>query len=476
MIPQTGFSQRERQVIDLLLQGKSNKQIALELHVSNRTVKFHLSNIYAKLGVTSRTEAVLYLSGNGLRESTGVAAPLKEQVQAEKVRESAVEQDAKAGDNGIKSFLLRSIPMKNLLYALGALLLTTALIVTISLFATSGRQSNKTPDMEPSPTPYPAASPTSTQESVPPTPAPKVTPTANATASVSKRDVAQFVSETFPDGTNIPAGTSFTKTWTFRNTGTTTWTSGYFLSLTSSSYPLGQAVNPPTTISLPHSVKPAETVDVSARLQAPSADGTYSFHWKMETEAGEIVSGDGTDIWVVFTVGDVAANNSSYSQGNISLELVSVDKTAAYTNAHLCAQLSDTQDWNPGGVTLAAGSVSATIESYSLDNAKSPSTATSTYRCFTLGFPTGTDQYGNEPVRITINNYRVPAETNLEANCARAKKQLAASHPGLDFTCGPVGFFYTDVVLPSGLSSSQADKIIMDALEQVIYGPWSLTE
>ena len=49
------FSKREKDVVRLLLRGKSNKQIALELGISNRTVEFHLSNIYAKLGVNSRT-------------------------------------------------------------------------------------------------------------------------------------------------------------------------------------------------------------------------------------------------------------------------------------------------------------------------------------------------------------------------------------------------------------------------------------
>jgi DNA-binding CsgD family transcriptional regulator len=65
------FSARERDVIALLLQGNSNKEIALALDIANRTVEFHLGNIYAKLGVTSRTEAVIKLSGYHLRESTG---------------------------------------------------------------------------------------------------------------------------------------------------------------------------------------------------------------------------------------------------------------------------------------------------------------------------------------------------------------------------------------------------------------------
>ena len=65
------FSKREKEVIQLLIQAKSNKEIALALGVSVRAVEFHLSNIYSKLSVSSRTEAVLKLSELQLRESTG---------------------------------------------------------------------------------------------------------------------------------------------------------------------------------------------------------------------------------------------------------------------------------------------------------------------------------------------------------------------------------------------------------------------
>jgi DNA-binding NarL/FixJ family response regulator len=65
------FSGREKDVLKLLLQGKGNKQIALELGIANRTVEFHLSNIYAKLDVSTRAEAILKLTENRLRESTG---------------------------------------------------------------------------------------------------------------------------------------------------------------------------------------------------------------------------------------------------------------------------------------------------------------------------------------------------------------------------------------------------------------------
>ena len=53
------LSKREREVSKLLLQGKSNKLIALSLGISNSTVEFHLKNIYAKFQVNSRIELVL---------------------------------------------------------------------------------------------------------------------------------------------------------------------------------------------------------------------------------------------------------------------------------------------------------------------------------------------------------------------------------------------------------------------------------
>jgi glycosidase/DNA-binding CsgD family transcriptional regulator len=55
------FSEHEKEVIALLLEGKSNKQIALTLHIAQSTVEYHLKNIYNKLQVSSRTEAVLRL-------------------------------------------------------------------------------------------------------------------------------------------------------------------------------------------------------------------------------------------------------------------------------------------------------------------------------------------------------------------------------------------------------------------------------
>ena len=49
---------REKEVLQFMAKGLANKQIALSLNISEHTVKFHLSSMYGKLGVSSRTEAV----------------------------------------------------------------------------------------------------------------------------------------------------------------------------------------------------------------------------------------------------------------------------------------------------------------------------------------------------------------------------------------------------------------------------------
>ncbi len=56
---------REMEVIQLLTEGLSNKELAQALFISPRTVNFHLDNIYSKLGVSSRTEAAIYALRQG---------------------------------------------------------------------------------------------------------------------------------------------------------------------------------------------------------------------------------------------------------------------------------------------------------------------------------------------------------------------------------------------------------------------------
>lgn len=65
IIPLPSLAPRERQILDLLAKGRAPKEVAAELFISYETVRDHLKNIYQKLHVRSRTEAVLrYLEGS----------------------------------------------------------------------------------------------------------------------------------------------------------------------------------------------------------------------------------------------------------------------------------------------------------------------------------------------------------------------------------------------------------------------------
>lgn len=122
-IDSSQFSKREKDVVKLLLQGKSNKQIALELRISNRTVEFHLGNIYAKLGATSRAEAIVKFSESHLWESTG---DTENSIQVK----STVDINSESADNGFKP-ISRRIPMNKMYMIIGGLLTITLIVVFV---------------------------------------------------------------------------------------------------------------------------------------------------------------------------------------------------------------------------------------------------------------------------------------------------------------------------------------------------------
>lgn len=61
-----GLSEKELGVLEQLATGRSNREIAAELFVSDQTVKFHLHNVYRKLGASTRTEAIRIAHDRGL--------------------------------------------------------------------------------------------------------------------------------------------------------------------------------------------------------------------------------------------------------------------------------------------------------------------------------------------------------------------------------------------------------------------------
>ena len=59
------MTQREEEVLDLLTQGVTYKGVAQQLFISETTVKTHVNNIFQKLQVNDRTQAVLYAINHG---------------------------------------------------------------------------------------------------------------------------------------------------------------------------------------------------------------------------------------------------------------------------------------------------------------------------------------------------------------------------------------------------------------------------
>lgn len=89
MVQPPPLSNREQEVVALLLEGKSNKLIASSLGISQSTVEFHLKRIYAKLQVSSRMELALKLGS-----STGVNRD-----ETAELRQSTVAQEGKSAEN-----------------------------------------------------------------------------------------------------------------------------------------------------------------------------------------------------------------------------------------------------------------------------------------------------------------------------------------------------------------------------------------
>jgi DNA-binding CsgD family transcriptional regulator len=131
------FTEREKEVMEFLLQGKSNKQIALALGVSASTVEYHLNNIYKKLQVNSRTEAVLRLGKSIGRHITG------------ELGKSSVEMNGDTTDNGVQPVSTRRIPLNKMFVIISGGLLTIALVVVLVLALVLVNISAQSPKIEP---------------------------------------------------------------------------------------------------------------------------------------------------------------------------------------------------------------------------------------------------------------------------------------------------------------------------------------
>ncbi len=112
-------------------------------------------------------------------------------------------------------------------------------------------------------------------------------------------DYATYVKDvTYPDNTELAAGTTFTKTWRIQNSGACTWSEDYAVVFMD-----GDDMDTPSSVSLPHTVRPGQTVDVSVGLTAPASIGTYRAEYKLRSDTNQVfgLAGD-KPFWVQIKV------------------------------------------------------------------------------------------------------------------------------------------------------------------------------
>lgn len=123
-------------------------------------------------------------------------------------------------------------------------------------------------------------------------------PSANG-CTAPTADGAQFVTETIPDDTQFVGNASFTKTWTLKNTGTTTWTAASGYSWVFDGQELLGASSQKVQLAAGESIKPGATKVWSVALKAPAAAGTYRGYWRMDKGGTRF----GDRVWVQIVVG-----------------------------------------------------------------------------------------------------------------------------------------------------------------------------
>ncbi len=149
------------------------------------------------------------------------------------------------------------------------------------------------------------------------TPAPGQTSAAQGTPQPSQQasqtagttvpcDQAAYIRDTtIPDGTIFLGGTSFTKTWLIKNTGSCTWDGTYSIVFGDQGDVMGGAASTPLVTS--GTVAPGDTVQISVDLVAPSSPGDYKGYWKLRNPSGSVFFGSSKSIWVAIKV--VSYNN-----------------------------------------------------------------------------------------------------------------------------------------------------------------------
>jgi len=296
-----------------------------------------------------------------------------------------------------------------------------------------------------------------------PLPSPIFTSTPSATPKGSAQDITViFIGETIPDGTNFQPGQAFQKTWTIKNGGIEDWNKNFELVSTSSN-PVNESLGSPEHIPLTQDVKPGETIQIKVDLVAPKQDGQYTVFYELRDGTGTLVPN--SQKWVTITDGNIPVSNSM----GVNAQLLTAYMENSEFTVDFCMQLPDGRQWYPWNVLLLVNQQDYSPSGSRID----PVGATTSNKCFSFSFPVWITS--GTTYQLSIGKVELPPEVHQAENCAYAQTTLRASYPGLDFKCAGPGAWYTNLVLPSGMTKEQADQLILDAMSSSIYGPWTLS-
>jgi hypothetical protein len=143
--------------------------------------------------------------------------------------------------------------------------------------------------------------PPTDQAGTPPprTPSTPATATANGSPSACSSRAVLLEDVTIPDNTNLPAGTAFTKTWRFQNSGRCAWV-GYTIEFVAGDQMAASDSSPVEDTAA------GASTDISLELVAPAVDGLYTGYFELHDAAGKAVPiGIHSSFWVRITVGNV---------------------------------------------------------------------------------------------------------------------------------------------------------------------------
>ncbi|MGB8984753.1 MAG: NBR1-Ig-like domain-containing protein [Anaerolineales bacterium] len=172
------------------------------------------------------------------------------------------------------------------------------------------------------------------------TPSPLATPAASATVTATPLTQASnvelctasasLVKETIPDGTIVPAGTTFTKVWHILNSGTCIWDSNWQLV-----YYGGDLMDGSAVYKFPQPAQPGETVQVPVILRAPAQGGTHTGEWMLKSPWGKVfgVGQYSVPMTVSIVVGSgTPENRRTETAFGVTAVTYSVERTCAPAN------------------------------------------------------------------------------------------------------------------------------------------------